>query len=335
MQHSGRLSRILGLGAYLPPRRVTNDDLAKMFDTSDEWIQQRTGIKERRYADEGVFCSDLALEATKEALKDSNVALEEIDYIILATLSPDFHFPGTACYLQKKLGLPKVPCLDIRQQCTGFLYGLSIADAYIKAGLYRRILLVGAEVHSSALNFTSEGRDVAVLFGDGAGAAVIGPSDDPSRGLLTMHLHADGNFADILMLEIFNISKKPYITHGSLDEGRQFPKMIGRDVFRVAVTRMPEVIKEALQSAGIGLNDIKLFIPHQANMRINQFVAASLNLPEEKFFHNIQRYGNTTAASIPIALKEARDEGLFEEGDLITLVAFGAGFTWGAGILRW
>lgn len=335
MQHSGRSSRILGLGTYLPPRRVPNDDLAKMFDTSDEWIQQRTGIKERRYAEEGVFCSDLALEATKEALKDSGTAPEEIDYIILATLSPDVHFPGTACYLQRKLGLPGVPCLDIRQQCTGFLYGLSIADAYIKAGLYKRILLVGAEVHSSALNFTNEGRDVAVLFGDGAGAAIIGPSEDPSRGLLTMHLHADGSFADILMLEIFNISKKPYITHKSLDEGRQFPKMVGRDVFRVAVTRMPEVIKEALQAAGLELGDIKLFVPHQANMRINQFVAASLDLPEEKFFHNIQRYGNTTAASIPIALKEARDEGKFSKGDLIMLVAFGAGFTWGAGILRW
>ena len=328
-------SRILGLGVYLPPRRVTNDDLAKMFDTSDEWINQRTGIRERRYAEEGVFCSDLAVEATKDALKDANVRLDEIDFIILATLSPDVHFPGTACYLQKKLGIPGIPCLDIRQQCTGFLYGLQIADALIKAGMYKRILLVGAEVHSSALNFTNEGRDVAVLFGDGAGAAIIGASDDQNRGLLTMHLHADGNFADILMLEVFNISKKPYITHKSLDEGRQFPKMIGREVFRVAVTRMPEVIQEALQSAGVDLNDIKLFIPHQANLRINQFVAASLNLPEEKFFHNIQRYGNTTAASIPIALKEARNEGLFAEGDLVVLVAFGAGFTWGAGILRW
>jgi len=191
--------------------------------------------------------------------------------------------PGPPATYKKTREFPAFPCLDIRQQCTGFLYGLQIADAFIKAGMYKRILLVGAEVHSSALNFTNEGRDVAVLFGDGAGAAIIGASDDQNRGLLTMHLHADGKYADILMLEIFNISKKPYITHKSLDEGRQFPKMVGREVFKVAVTRMPEVIREALQSAGFDLGDIKLFIPHQANMRINQFVAASLDLPEEKF----------------------------------------------------
>ena len=330
-----RRSRILGLGRFLPERRVTNFDLANMFETSDEWIQQRSGIVERRYADEGVYCSDLALEATQRALENAKIKVEDVDFIILATLSPDYHFPGTACYLQKKLGLPEVGCLDIRNQCSGFLYSLAVADAFVRIGMYERILVVGSEVHSSALNYTKEGRDVTVLFGDGAGAAIVGPSEDPERGILSSHLHADGRYADALKMEVWDISRKPYITHESVEEGQIWPKMKGREVFRMAVTKMPEVIEEALAFNRLSLDQVKLFVPHQANLRINQFTAAKLEVPEEKFFSNIDKYGNTTAGSIPIALGEALEQGAFGDGDLIVMVAFGAGFTWGATVIRW
>lgn len=328
-------SRILGMGRFLPERRVSNKDLEKMFETSDEWIQQRTGIVERRYAEEGVCCSDLALEATRRALENAKMRVEELDFIILATLSPDHHFPGTACYLQHKLGIPEVGCLDIRNQCSGFIYSLSVADAFVRIGMYRRVLVVGSEVHSSALSYTKEGRDVTVLFGDGAGAVIVGPSEDPERGILSSHLHADGRYADALKLEVWDISKKPYITPKTIEEGRIWPKMKGKEVFRVAVTKMPEVIEEALRFNGLSIDQIKLFIPHQANLRINQFSAAKLGVPEEKFFSNIEKYGNTTAGSIPIALGEALEQGAFGEGDTIILVAFGAGFTWGATVIRW
>ncbi len=328
-------SRILGMGRFLPERRVSNKDLEKMFETSDEWIQQRTGIVERRYAEEGVYCSDLALEATRRALENAKMGVEELDFIILATLSPDHHFPGTACYLQNKLGIPEVGCLDIRNQCSGFIYSLSVADAFVRIGMYRRVLVVGSEVHSSALSYTKEGRDVAVLFGDGAGAVIVGPSEDPDRGILSSHLHADGRYADALKLDIWDISKKPYITPKTIEEGHIWPKMRGKEVFRVAVTKMPEVIEEALRCNGLSVDQIKLFIPHQANLRINQFSAAQLGVPEERFFSNIHKYGNTTAGSIPIALGEALEQGAFGEGDTIILVAFGAGFTWGATVIRW
>ena len=323
------------MGRFLPEKRVTNFDLEKMFDTSDEWIQQRTGIVERRYAKEGVFCSDLALEASRQAAENAGVSIEEIDFIIFATLSPDHHFPGSACHLQRKLGIPEVPCLDVRNQCSGFLYSLSVADAFVKTGMYRRILVVGAEVHSSALDFTNQGRDVAVLFGDGAGAVILGPSEDPDRGILTSRLHADGRYTDALKLEVWDISKKPYMNEADIREGRIWPKMKGKEVFRVAVTKMPEVIENVLTEAGLTLEQIALFIPHQANLRINQFCASRLGVPEEKFFSNIQRYGNTTAASIPIALSEALEQELIREGDTIVLAAFGAGFTWGATVIRW
>jgi len=328
-------SRILGVGRFLPERRVTNSDLEKMFDTSDAWIQQRTGIAERRYADEGVYCSDLALEASLRALDHAGMSRNELDFIIFATLSPDHHFPGSGCILQRKLGLMETACLDVRNQCSGFLYSLAVADAFVRTGMYRRILVVGAEVHSSALDFSNTGRDVAVLFGDGAGAVIVGPSEDPGRGILSSHLHADGRFADALKLDIWDISKKPYIRHEDIDEGRIWPKMRGRDVFRMATTKMPEVILNALNANGLTLDQIALFIPHQANLRINQFCAARLGVPEEKFFSNIGRYGNTTAGSIPIAISEALEQGLIREGDYILLVAFGAGFTWGATLIRW
>ncbi len=327
-------AKILSVGRYLPERRVTNFDLANMFETSDEWIQQRTGIVERRYADEGVFCSDLALEASKDCLKNAGMKPQDIDFIVFATLSPDHHFPGTGVYLQRKLGITDIGCMDIRNQCTGFLYSLAVADAFVRMGMYKRILVVGSEVHSSALHYTKEGRDVAVLFGDGAGAVLVGPSDG-SSGIISSHLHADGRYAEILMLEIFNISKKPYITHQTLDEGKQYPKMVGREVFKVAVTKIPEVVNEALKANNLKVEDIDIFLPHQANLRINQFAAQQLGVPEEKFFSNIQRYGNTTAGSLPIALSEALEQGLIHEGSLIMMVAFGSGFTWGANIIRW
>lgn len=327
-------SRILGVGRYLPERRVTNFDLEKMFETSDQWIQQRSGIVERRFADEGVYCSDLAVEATRDALRNAGMEVQDIDFMIFATLSPDHHFPGTGVYLQKKLGLTEIGCMDIRNQCSGFIYSLAVADAFVRIGMYKRVLVVGSEVHSSALNFTFEGRDVAVLFGDGAGAVIVGPSEDPSRGILSTHLHADGNFADILKLEIWDISKKPYISHKALDEGRHHVKMVGREVFRVAVTKIPEVVEEALQANNLKAEDIDLYLPHQANLRINQFAAARLGVPEEKFYSNIQRYGNTTAASIPIALSEVLEQGIVKEGDTIMMVAFGSGFTWAASVIR-
>jgi 3-oxoacyl-[acyl-carrier-protein] synthase-3 len=314
---------------------VTNFDLEKMFETSDEWIQQRTGIVERRYADEGVYCSDLALEASRDALKNAGMKAEDIDFIIFATLSPDHHFPGSGVYLQRKLGLSEIGCMDVRNQCTGFLYGLAVADAFIRVGMYKRILVVGAEVHSSALNFTFEGRDVAVLFGDGAGAVIVGPSDDPSRGILSTHLHADGRYADILKLEIWDISKKPYLTHKTLDEGRIWPKMKGKEVFKMAVTKIPEVIQEALQANNLKIEDIDFFLPHQANLRINQFAAQQLGVPQEKFYNNIQRCGNTTAASLPLLLSELLEQGAIREGSLILMVAFGSGFTWAASVIRW
>jgi len=328
-------SRILGVGRYLPERRVTNFDLAKMFETSDEWIQKRSGIVERRFAEKGVYCSDLGLEASREALKSAGMRAEDLDFIIFATLTPDHHFPGNGCYLQKKMGLSEIGCLDIRNQCSGFIYSLAVADAFVRIGMYKRILVVGAEIHSSGLDFTKEGRDVAVLFGDGAGAVIVGPSEDPSRGILSTHLHADGNYADILRAEVFDISEKPYLTHKTIDDGRIWPKMQGKEVFRIAVTRIPEVVEEALRANNLKIEDIDLFLPHQANLRINQFAAAKLGVPEEKFYSNIQRYGNTTAGSIPIALSEIVEQGILKEGDLLMMVAFGAGLTWGAIVIRW
>jgi 3-oxoacyl-[acyl-carrier-protein] synthase-3 len=328
-------ARILGAGRYLPEQRVTNFDLAKMFDTSDEWIQKRTGVVERRFAEKGVYCSDLGMAAAKEALKSAGMKAEDVDFIIFATLSADHMFPGTGCYMQRKMGLSEIGCMDIRNQCSGFLYSLAVADAFVAKGMYKRVLVVGAEIHSSGLNFTNEGRDTAVMFGDGAGAVIVGPSEDSSRGILSMHLHADGRGADLLRVEAWDISEKPYLTPKFLEQGRIWPKMQGQEVFRTAVTKIPEVVQEALDANNLKIEDIDLFIPHQANLRINQFAAAKLGVPEEKFYSNIQRYGNTTAGSIPIAISEVVEQGLVREDSLIMLVAFGAGFTWGASVIRW
>ena len=326
---------ILGLGHYVPSKVVTNDDLAQMFDTSDEWIQQRTGIKERRFIEEsGTGPSDLAVPAVKMACEKAGIEVSEIDAIIFATLSPDFTFPGSGCFLGDKLGLPGVPALDIRNQCSGFLYGLQIADAWIRCGMYKRVALVGGEVHSTGLDFTNEGRDVAVLFGDGAACAILGPTDSDDEGVFDVEVHADGSGAKELWIEAPASAYIPRITHEMIDNRSVWPAMNGKQVFRWATSKMPEVARSVLERNGAKIEDIDLLVPHQANRRINEFVAQKLQLPPEKVVHNIQRYGNTTAASIPLALSEAFEQGRAKKGDLILMAAFGSGFTWGASLLR-
>lgn len=336
-----RKAKILGVGSYVPDRVVTNNDLTQWMETSDEWIQERTGIKERRWVPEGggVGSSDLAVEAAKRAFAAAGVTLEQFQkrgMIVLGTLSPDHDFPGTGVFLQRKLGLGPMPVLDIRQQCTGFIYGLSIADQFIKTGMYDYVLVVGAEVHSTGLDRSTRGRDVTVLFGDGAGAALVGAAaPDEASGILSSHLYADGNFAEDLWVEYPSSVNSPRMSHQAVEEGRHFPKMEGKKVFKQAVSRMPEVVGEALKANGLGVGDIAMLVPHQANLRINEFVQKTLGLPDDKVWNNIQRYGNTTAATIPLCLDEATKAGKIKRGDLVCLVAFGAGFTWASALLRW
>ncbi len=300
-------STVLGVGHYLPSRVVTNADLAQLMNTTDEWITQRTGIKERRFIEHsGIGASDLAVPAARMACEHAGIEPRQIDAIIFATLSPDYFFPGSGCLLADKLALPGIPALDVRNQCSGFLYGLSVADAWIRSGVYRHVLLVGAEVHSTGLDFSDRGRDVAVLFGDGAGAAIIGPESEEGRGVHSIRLHADGSGARELWAEAPSSANAPErVSVQMLEEGRQYPRMNGKYVFRWATEKMPEVALEVLGDAGLSVDDVHLFVPHQANMRINQLVANRLRIPEEKTMHNIQKYGNTTAATIPIALSEA------------------------------
>jgi 3-oxoacyl-[acyl-carrier-protein] synthase III len=328
-------STILGSGHYVPSKVVTNDDLAKLFPTSDEWIEQRSGIKERRFVERsGIGASDLALPAAQMALEQAGRTAKDIDAIIFATLSPDYGFPGSGVLLQDKLGIPGVPALDVRNQCSGFLYSMSVADAWIRASVYRHVLVVGAEVHSTGLEFTLRGRDVAVLFGDGAGAVLMGPSPDSDRGLLSIALHGDGSGATELWLEAPASKLDPRLSPEMLAEGRHYPRMNGKQVFRWATAKMPEVAREALSALGMTIADVDLFIPHQANMRINQHVASELGIPPEKVVHNIQRYGNTTAATIPIGISESWREGRIRPNMNVLFAAFGAGFTWGAAIVR-
>jgi 3-oxoacyl-[acyl-carrier-protein] synthase III len=328
-------SVIAGIGSYAPPRVVTNDDLSKLMTTSDEWIRTRSGIEERRFADEGVYCSDLALEASRNALADARLDPSDLDFIIFATVSPDHHFPGTGCFLQAKLGIPSIGCLDVRNQCTGFVYGLAVGDAFIRTGMYRHVLVVGSEIHSSALDFSDAGRDVAVLFGDGAGAVVLASSTEADRGILHTELRADGRFAKVLNMDVWNISRKPYLTHQSLDTGEIWPHMDGKIVFKHAVIRMAELATNALAQCNIQPEELKYVVPHQANLRINQLVAERLGFPQEKFLSNIQKYGNTTAASVPLLLDQAYRAGKLQRGDLLLLLAFGSGFTWASTLLRW
>ncbi|RYE94207.1 MAG: ketoacyl-ACP synthase III [Myxococcales bacterium] len=324
-----KLSAILGAGHYLPSRVVTNDDLAQMMPTTDEWIVQRTGIRERRFIEEsGIGASDLALPAARDALARAGRDVKDVDAILFATLSPDVNFPGSGCFLAHKLGLPGVPALDVRNQCSGFLYSLSVADAWVRAGVYRTVLIVGAEVHSTGLEFNERGRDVAVLFGDGAGAVVVGESADDKVGLRSIELHADGVGARDLWLEGPASMYMPRLTHEMIDEGRVWPRMNGKTVFRWAADKMPEVARSVLGKVGWTPADVDLFVPHQANMRINQMVADRLGIPESKTVHNIERYGNTTAATIPIGLSESLRDGLIKPGSRVLMAAFGAGFTW-------
>jgi 3-oxoacyl-[acyl-carrier-protein] synthase-3 len=330
-------ARILGLGHHTPERVVTNDDLAGMMDTSDEWIQQRTGIRERRFVAGDAGPADLALPAARDALAAAGVRAEDLDLVLLATLSPDYDCPASAAVLQRHLGIRGMPAFDVRNQCSGFVYALAVGDAFIRSGRARRVLVCGAETHSTGLDLTTAGREVAVIFGDGAGAVVLGPEPDPQKGILSTHLHSEGRYAEKLVVEAPASRHWPRLTEEMLDQpgSRLWPRMEGRYVFKHAVTRFPEVVQEALAANGYTPADLDVFIPHQANLRISEFVAGVLELPPEKVFNNIQRYGNTTAASIPIALHEACQAGLVKPGALVCLGAFGAGFTWAAALMRW
>jgi 3-oxoacyl-[acyl-carrier-protein] synthase III len=327
-------SAILGIGHYVPTKVVTNHDLAKLMTTSDEWIVQRTGIRERRYIERsGIGASDLAVPASRMALEHAGLEAKDVDAIIFATLSPDHNFPGSGCFLGDKLGLPGVPALDVRNQCSGFLYGLSVADAWVRAGVYRNILLVGSEVHSTGLEFTDRGRDVAVLFGDGAGAAVIGRATREGQGVKAVRLHADGSGARDLWLECPASAYDPRLTPQMLEEGRHFPSMNGKQVFRWATEKMPEVVREVLTEAEVTPESVDLFVPHQANLRINQLVGQKLGIPESKTVHDIERYGNTTAATIPLGLSGAWREGRCDRGSTVLFAAFGSGYTWGGAVV--
>jgi 3-oxoacyl-[acyl-carrier-protein] synthase-3 len=328
-------TEFISTGMYVPERVVSNDELAGMMDTSDEWIHTRTGIRQRRWVSEGQLTSDLALEACKMALLRAGLQAGQIDAIVFATLSPDHMFPGSGVYLQRKLGVNNIPCIDIRNQCSGFLYALSVADAWIRTGTYKRILLVGAEVQSVGLNLSTEGRDLSVIFGDGAGAVVLGPTSHEGRGVLSTHLYADGSQAELLWCDLGGCGHSPRLAHEHLDQGLQYPVMQGREVFKHATTRMPEAVRTALKQNGLTTADIKVLIPHQANMRIAEMVQRQLDLRSDQVFNNIDKYGNTTAASIPIALHEAVEAGVVQRGDLVMFAAFGSGFTWGSAAVRW
>ncbi len=331
-------SVIRGTGRFLPSRCVTNDDLATMMDTNDEWIQQRTGIKTRYWIPEGetVGSSDLALEASKKALENAGWQAEELDFIVFATLSPDVFFPGAGCFLQTKLGITDTPALDIRQQCTGFIYAMSIADAYIQSGMYKKILVVGAEVHSTGLDKSTSGRDVAVLFGDGAAAVCVEAVETENKvGILGTILKADGKFAEKLMIELPGSKYPERINEEMLKTGGQFPIMDGTRIFKLALRKLPEVTREILEKTGMTLDDIDLVIPHQANLRINEAYQKTMGLPDSKIFNNIQKYGNTTAATIPIALDEVIEQGLVDtQSSTVLFLALGAGLTWAAMIYR-
>jgi 3-oxoacyl-[acyl-carrier-protein] synthase-3 len=328
-------ARIAGTGMYVPPRIVTNHDLAKRMDTSDEWIQQRTGIVQRHHVDPGTGPAALAREASLRALEAAGVEPDQLDAILVASLSPEHDFPGTSAFLQEALGIDTgCAALDVRGQCTGFLYGLQIAQFFVESGRYRRVLLVGSEVHSTGLDLSTRGREVSVIFGDGAGAVVLEPSTD-ERGILSVHLHAQGRHARKLWVEAPGSALSPRIDAALLEQGRHYPYMDGRFVFKHAVARMPEVLGEALAHNAVELSEVELFLFHQANLRINEAVATRLGIPPEKTASNIERYGNCSAASIPMLLDECVRAGRVEPGDLVAFAGFGSGFTWGSALLRW
>ncbi len=330
-------SEIIGCGMYVPEKVVTNHDLSQMMDTTHDWIVQRSGIEERRWVDAQTSTTDLALKACEEAIKNAGIDKKDIDCLLFATISPDHDFPGNACFLQPKLGLTEIPAIDVRQQCSGFIYGMSMADAFIKCGQYKTILLVGAEVHSKGLNKTTAGRDVAVLFGDGAGAVVIRRAESGSSKILSTHLFAEGMHAKELWAAApgSGLGSDERINHQHIEAGLQYPSMNGKKVFANAVRRMCECLNLALETNHLKLEDIDLFLFHQANLRINQMMAQELKIPEEKVFNTIMKYGNTTAATIPIGMSEAVKAGKLKKGTLVASAAFGSGFTWASSIYRW
>jgi 3-oxoacyl-[acyl-carrier-protein] synthase-3 len=328
-------TEFISTGFYVPERVVKNDEFTQWMDTSDEWIRTRTGITERHWAADDQASSDLALEATRVALDRAGMKATDLDCIVFATLSPDHLFPGAGVYLQRKLGVANIPCLDVRNQCSGFIYGLSVADAWIRTGQYKRVLLVGAEIQSAGLDLTTRGRDMAVLFGDGAGVAILGPTDDDGRGILSTHIFADGTHAELLWADLGGSAHRPILSAEQIEKGLHYPQMQGREVFKYASTRMPASVMEALKVNGLTTSDIKVLIPHQANHRITEMVQKQLGLRDDQVCANIDRYGNTTAASIPIALDECVQAGRLQRGDLLVLTAFGSGFTWGSAAIRW
>jgi len=332
-------SKITGLGYYVPENIVTNDDLSQRIDTNDAWIQERTGILERRHVIRGEdTTTSMGVKAAKIAIERSGVAKEEIDFIIFATLSPDYYFPGPGVLVQRDLGLRTVGALDVRNQCSGFVYALSIADQYIKTGMYQHVLVIGSELHSTGLDMTTRGRGVSVIFGDGAGAAVLSREEDVTKGILSTHLHSEGQHAEELALIAPGMGKRwvtDILADNDPNDESYFPYMNGQFVFKNAVVRFSEVINEGLQANKLEVSDINLLVPHQANLRISQFIQQKFRLTDDQVFNNIQKYGNTTAASIPIALTEAWEQEKIKSGDLVVLAAFGSGFTWGSVIIRW
>lgn len=346
---------IAGIGHYVPERVVPNSELEKLMDTSDAWIQERTGIKERRYGmPHKETTTTMGARAAEKAIERAGISKEDVDMILFATLSPDYFFPGCGVLVQREMGIThkEAPAMDIRNQCSGFVYGLSVADAFIRTGQYKNVLLIGAEMHSMGLDFSDRGRNVTVIFGDGAGAVILQPSMESGRGILSTHLHSDGTHAEELAFinpgchggyhlgtEQFGYPEQDYggifLTEKMWKDQNIFPNMNGQLVFKTAVTKFPEVIREALQSNALNPSDISMLIPHQANLRISQFVQKSMGLRDDQVWNNIQKYGNTTAASVPIALSEAWESGKIQSGDLVCLAAFGSGFTWGSALIRW
>jgi len=332
-------SKITGLGYYVPDNIITNDDLSKIMDTNDPWIQERTGIKERRHVNSPEqTTTSLGVKAAEIALSRSGVAKEDIDFVIFATLSPDYYFPGPGVLVQRDLGLRTVGALDVRNQCSGFVYAISVADQFIKTGMYKNILVIGSEIHSRGLDMTTRGRGVSVIFGDGAGAAILSREEDLSKGILSTHLHSEGQHAEELAVIAPGMGQRwvtDIIQDNNPEDESYYPHMNGQFVFKNAVVRFSEVINEGLEANNLQVSDIDMLIPHQANLRISQFIQQKFRLSDDKVYNNIQKYGNTTAASIPIALTEAWEQGRIKNGDLVVLAAFGSGFTWGSVIIRW
>ncbi|UOQ77133.1 ketoacyl-ACP synthase III [Hymenobacter sp. 5516J-16] len=332
-----RMSEIAGVGHYVPDRVVTNADLTTLMETTDEWIQERTGIRERRWFEEGKdTTANMGANAARKALEMAGLTPDDVQMIVFATLSPDYFFPGSGVLLQRELGIQApIPAFDVRNQCSGFVYALSMADQFVKTGMYDTVLVVGSEIHSSGLDISTRGRGVSVIFGDGAGAVVLRPSTRPEHGILSTHLHAQGEHAEELIVKEPGSNRNNRVQYVVDNELEMYPYMNGQNVFKHAVVRFPQVIKEALDHNGYQPQDINMLIPHQANLRITQYVQQKMGLSDDKIFSNIQRYGNTTAASVPIALSEAVQEGRIKRGDLVCLAAFGSGFTWASALIKW